>query len=214
MRRFLYPLLHSVLIGTLLLTASACKRAPKPDPNRPTIEIPVTAINAIEAHEAITVKFVQSDAAPKITVTAKKAYADNVDVKMVGATLVAQYKNKRKIPESGVEVVITAPGINKITATSAAIVNLGDEFELKDNLSITTSTAGSVKCRKLECYNLTLNASTTSQIHLNNLNCHDIHATASSLALITLSGKATTARVNENSGAEIHCDKLTTTAGK
>ena len=214
MRRIFSPLLHSMFFCMILLLASSCKSKPKVDPNRPTIDIPVTAITAIEAHEAITVKFVQSDGSPKITVTSKKAYANNIDVKMEGTTLVAQYKNKRKIPESGVEVVITAPGVNKITATSAAIVNLGDECTLKDNLTINTSSAGSVKCRKLECYNLTLNASSTGQILLSNLNCHDVHAEASSLALIALEGKATGAHVSENSGAEVRCDQLTTTAGK
>lgn len=214
MSRIFSPTFRPLLLCVTALLAVACKSGSKPDPNRPTIDIPVTAISAIEAHEAISVKFVQSDAAPKITVTTRKDYVNNIDVKMVGTTLVAKYKNKRKVPENGVEVVITAPGINKITATSAAIVNLGDECTLKDNLTISTNSAGSVKCRKLECYNLTLNASSASQIILNNLNCHEIHAEASSLALIGLEGKATGAHVKEDTGAEVRCGQLTTTAGK
>lgn len=214
MSRIIFTTFHTLILCLLALLATACKSAPKQDPNRPTIEIPVTAITAIEAHEAISVKFVQSDATPKVTVTAKKGHVKNLDIKMVGTTLVAQFKNKRNIPDSGVEVVITAPSLNKITATSAAIVNLGDEFKLNDNLTISTNSAGSVKCRKLECYNLTLNASSASQIILNNLNCQEIHAEASSLALIGLDGKATAAHISENSNAEVRCTQLTTTAGK
>lgn len=198
---------------TLMFLFASCKSKPKVDPTRSTTEINVSAVNAIEAHEAITVKFVQAQGAPKITVTCKKAVEESLNIRMEGSTLIAGFKKTYQIPESGVEVVVTAPVINRIVATSASIVDLGETFKIDGDLEVTTSSAASVKSKKLECQNLILNASSASQIIFPNVSCNDISASASSSSLIVLEGKTLHYSLKEGSAAEIRCPKLSTESG-
>lgn len=198
-------------LATLLTVTTSCKSSKKVDPNKVTTEIPVNVLTGIEAHNAITVKFSQTDSekAPKVTVTCRKSYATNLNVRMEGTTLVASFKGGSNIPESGVEVVVTAPSLNKIVATSAATVNLGDELKLNGDLSITTSSAGSVKGKKVGCQHLSLDASSAAQIQLSDVKCYAVTGRASSAALILLDGEAETTDFQESTAAEIRCPKLT-----
>lgn len=189
------------LVGALL--ASCSKN--KPNPDRPTFDIPATAITAIDASQAISVKFIQADGAPKVTVTSKKAYANHLNIHMDGTTLVAAFKPGSHIPEQGVEVVVTAPALNSVKATSAAIINLGDEFKLDGDFRIETSSAGSVKTKKFKCMNLAVYSMSASQVLLPEVECTAIEASASSASLIVLGGKCQQCRISEGTASEVRC---------
>lgn len=190
------------LVGFLL---TSCNKN-KPNPDRPTFDIPASAITAIDASQAISVKFIQTDGTPKVTVTTRKAYADHLNIRMDGTTLVAAFKPGSHIPEQGVEVVVKAPALNSVKATSAASINLNDEFAVDGDFRIETSSAGSVKAKKFKCQNLTANSSSASQILLPEVICANIEASASSASLIVLGGKCEQCRINEGSAAEVRCN--------
>lgn len=202
-------LLLAVVISTSLL--SSCKKEKKADPNKITTELQAPAITCIKAQQAISVKFIQTEEGlPQVTITSKKAFAEGVDVHMEGTTLVAGYKDGADIPESGVEVVITAPAVNEIEVSQAAVVNLGDELELNGDLHITCSTAGSIKCKRLHCQTISIDASSSSVVQLSAINCNNIEAKAVSTALINLEGKAINTSLTTGSNGEVRISKLKT----
>lgn len=196
-----------ILLLISLLTLTACK-GKKVDPNKVVTEIPVNAVTGIEVHQGIQVKFEQTDDTPKITVTCPKHCAQGLNVRMDGTTLVASYKPKAHVPESGVNIEVKAPGISRIVASSGAIINLGDEYAVNGDVSINCSSAANVKAKKFACQNLYLDASSAAQIQLGNVNCANIQGKSSSCALILLDGNATAATFTESSGSEIRCPKL------
>ena len=190
------------LASTLL---SSCSKH-KTNPERPTFDIPASAITAIDASQGISIKYIQADGAPKVTVTARKAYTTSLNIHMDGTTLVAAFKPGSHIPEQGVEVVVTAPALNSVKATSAASVNLGDEFKVDGDFRIETSSAGSVKTKKFGCMNLVVCSSSASQVLLPDVDCTTIEASASSASLIVLGGKCHQCRISEGSAAEVRCN--------
>lgn len=208
--------IFSVLLATLVslpmfTSCKSCKGEKKPDPNKVTTELETPAITSIKARQAISVKFVQTEEGlPQVTVTSKKAYAEGVDVHMEGTTLVAGYKDGASIPESGVDVVITAPSVSNIEVTDAAIVNLGDELDLNGDLHIVCTSAGNVKCKKIHCQTIDIDASSSSVVQLLAINCNNVNAKAVNTALITLEGKAINTSLTTSHNSEIRISKLKT----
>lgn len=199
-----------MVIAASTLALTSCKSKPKADPNKPTTEIKADAVTAIRVTQAINVKFKQAEGAPQITVTCHKDYAENLDVHMEGTTLVAGYRSRSKVATAGVDIVITAPAINDIEATEAAVVNLGDEYKITGDLRIACTKAGSVRCKKLTCQNLNLSAAEASVIQLQGINVANVTARASMASLILLDGKATSCDMLEGSASEIRYPKLET----
>lgn len=194
---------------TALVMLASCKSTKPNDPNKYFGEVHADAVTAIDAHQAISVKYKQAEGAPHITVTCKKTYASQLNIHMEGTTLVAAYKPNARIADAGVEVVLTSPSLSEITATNAAAINLGDEVMLNGDLKITCNTAGSVKCKKVSCKNLTIDASTASLVQLSKIACSTIDAKAATSSLILLDGKVTTATLLEGTSGEIRCPELT-----
>lgn len=190
-----------------MLVASSCHK-PKKVSSKITTEIPASVITSIEVHDAIVVKYTQAKGDAKVSVVCKKEYAQSFDVRVEGTKLIAAAKPGTSIPSSGIEINISSPLIEEITAENAAIVNLGKEASFDNNLKITVSRASCVKCKKLDCANLTLSATEASQIQLPHLTCNDITASATRCAAIYLDGKAKEVQLKVGSCSTISNDKL------
>lgn len=201
----------ALLFATLSITS--CSKKPKQDPNKSYQELQADAITSIKASKAITVKFIQQEGTPQITVISKKAYTDQIDVHMEGSILVATYKPNAEIAESGVEVVVQAPAINEIEADMAAIVNLGDKLELTGDLRIKCNHAGSVKGKKVKCNNLLIETDNASVVQLSSLTANDITATATRASTIVLEGKTNNCLFKQAAENQIIHDKLNTKNG-
>lgn len=197
------------LVVLTIFGATSCKKRTKHDPNKVYTEIPAAAITGIDVQQAISVRFTQvPEAAPKIEVSCKKEYAPNIDVRMEGTTLVAGYREGTHVAEQGVEITISAPAINSIKVSQAAIVNLGDELKLDGDVKIFSKSAGSVKCKKINCQSIYIDAAEASVIQLSAINCNSIEAQATSSALLLLDGKAINSTMSRDSRSDIRCGKL------
>lgn len=206
-RTTLLLVLTALLLFPLVLTS--CGKKNKPDPNKSISEIHTDVITGIKVSEAINVKFKQTEeGTPQITITCKKAIAPRLNVHMEGTTLVATYKSGENIVESGVEIIVSAPAITEIEASSAATVNLGDELDINGDLSIVCRSAGSVKCKKLHCQNLIIEAAEASLVQITNANCNNLTTKATTAALVLLEGKTINSSFTTGSGAEIRWSKL------
>lgn len=210
--------IFTILCTAALLLAAAssltsCKSKAKQDPNKSYEELQADAITSIKASNAITVKFIQEEGTPQITVVSKKAYTDQLDVHMEGSVLVATYKANAQIAESGVEVIVHAPAINEIETDMAAIVNLGDKLELTGDLRIKCNRAGSVKGKKVACNNLIIETDRAAVVQLGNLEANDITAKAVRASTIVLDGKAISYNFQQAADNQIIHDKLSTKNG-
>lgn len=190
-----------------MVIASSCNK-PKKVSSKITTEIPASVITSIEAHDAIVVKYTQAKGDAKVTVVCKKDYAQSYDIRVEGTKLIAATKPGAPIPTSGVEIDVTAPLLEEITAQNAAVVNLGKEASFDNNLKISVSRASCVKCKKLECGNLTLSATEASQIQLPRLDCNDITASSTRCAAIYLDGKAHDVKLKVGTQSTISTAKL------
>lgn len=200
-------LIAIALCSASMAIVSSCNK-PKQVSSKITTEIPATAITSIEAHDAIVVKYTQLKGETKVSVVCKKEYAQNFDIRVEGTKLIAAAKPGAEIPTSGVEINVTAPLLEEITAENAAVVNLGKEVTFDNNLKITVSRASCVKCKKLECANLTLSATEASQIQLPRLTCSDITASSTRCAAIYLDGKAHEVKLKVGTRSTISTDRL------
>lgn len=191
----------------LALTSSCSK--PKKASNKITTEIPASVVTAIEAHDAIVVKYTQTRGSATVNVVCRKEYVQNYDIRVDGTKLIAALKPGASIPTSGIEVNVSSPLIEEIKAENAAIVSLGKEAEFDNNLKITVSSAACVKCKKLTCANLTLSATQASQIQLPRLVCNDITARATQCAAIYLDGQAQEVKLTAGTCSTINTGKIT-----
>lgn len=192
--------------ASLAITTSCNK--PKQVSSKITTEIQASVITSIEAHDAIVVKYTQAKGSAKVTVTCKKEYAQNYDIRVEGTKLIAAAKPGAAIPTSGVEINVTSPLLEDIKAENAAVVNLGKEVTFDNNLKVNVSRGSCVKCKKLECGNLTLSATDASQIQLPRLTCSDITASSTRCAAIYLDGKAHEVKLKVGTRSTISTAKL------
>lgn len=210
--------IFAILCTTALLIVAAssltsCNRKPKQDPNKDYQELQADAITSVKASNAITVKFIQTEGTPQITVVSKKAYTDQLDIHMEGSILVAGYKPNAEIAESGVEVIVQAPAINEIETDMAAIVNLGDKLELTGDLRIKCNHAGSVKGKKVVCNNLLIETDNAAVVQLANLEVNDITAKATRASTVVVDGKTISYNFQQAFENQIVHDKLSTQNG-
>lgn len=197
-----------IIASAALVTLTSCSRSKSNKPSKVTNEITASVVTAIEAHDGITVRYSQGKGDAAIKVTCPQQYAQELNVRVEGTKLIAAFKPGAAIPTSGVDVTLTAPTIDDISAADGAIVIIGNETTLLAPLSISVQHGACVKSKKLTASNLTLNAEAASQIQFDRLTANDINARATQSATIYLEGHAHDVKLSIGSRSTIRYDKL------
>lgn len=200
--------LFIIVAGMALLALAGCKRAKSSKANRVTTEIKASVVNAIEVHDGITVRYIQSKGDAHIKVVSHKDYAQQLNVRVEGTKLIAAFKPGSRIPTSGIEVELMSPSISNITASDAATVVIGEGTKFNENLDINLQRAACVKSKNIKCYNLNIEADAASQVQFASLNCNNIKARATQSAAIYLDGHAYDVQLFVGSRSTIRYDKL------
>lgn len=191
-----------------LAVLTGCKRSKTAGSGKVTTEISATVINAVEAHDGITVQYTPSKGDAYVKVVSPEEYAQQLNVHVEGTKLIATFKPGSNIPTSGVKVELFSPILENITASDGAKVVIADETNIKVPLTINLQRGACVKAKKLTCNNLDLNADGASQIQLSRFNAADVKARATSSAAIYLEGHANDVRLYIGSRSTIRYDKL------
>ena len=198
------PLLTLLALLLCCISLARCKKHHDPSKSgRLTQEITASAITAIAAHQAITVRYTQADGAPRVTLTCPDGMQDQLDVHVSGTTLVAAYRGGANVAERGVEVVVTAPAVGSFTATTAATIAIADGVNIAGDVTLSASTAGSIKAGSLKCQDLKVDATTSALIKVGSLDCYNLTGKASTAAVISIEGTTQTSTVSQDTGGEV-----------